>query len=62
MRFFSVSFSVGRKTIVLKIQQTHLKNEILLNGILISLQKNKNPFECESSQKKSQYLEKNKSP
>ena len=51
MRFFSVSFSVGRKTIVLKIQQTHLKNEILLNSILISLQKNKNPFECESSQK-----------
>lgn len=61
MRFFSVSFSVGRKTIVLKIQQTHLKNEILLNSILISLQKKKNPFECESSQKQSQYLEKNKS-
>lgn len=61
MRFFSVSFSVGRKTIVLKIQQTHLKNEILLNSILISLQKNKNPFECESSQKQSQSLEKNKS-
>lgn len=61
MRFFSVSFRVGRKTIVLKIQQTHLKNEILLNSILISLQKNKNPFECESSQKQSQYLEKNKS-
>lgn len=61
MRFFSVSFSVGRKTIVLKIQQTHLKNEILLNSILISLQKKKNPFEYESSQKQSQYLEKNKS-
>lgn len=61
MRFFSVSFSVGRKTIVLKIQQTHLKNEILLNSILISLQKKKNPFGCESSQKQSQYLEKNKS-
>ena len=57
---FSV-FQCWKKNNRFKVQQTHLKNEILLNSILISLQKNKNPFECESSQKQSQYLEKNKS-
>ena len=41
--------------------KAYLKNEILFNSILISLQKSKNPLKYESSQKQSQSLEKNKS-
>ena len=41
--------------------KAYLKNEILFNSILITLQKSKNPLKYESSQKQSQSLEKNKS-
>ena len=41
--------------------KAYLKNEILFNSILISLQKSNNPLKYESSQKQSQSLEKNKS-